>query len=456
MSPRIRTLVFGSQAHLDPLFCSMEAAESAGQLATATVPRSTQKETPLEKPMGACKKRKKNPAPRLSFADELDGGEEELSIGGGMAAVTDKRFAQEGRALKAATIKTAGGRRAPPPAASPTSHPPPLNADFCAGSFSTDATGSSLHDPILVVGAAQARGARPYMEDRHSIVHDLGTLHPRCEGVTYLCVLDGHGGSRAADFVLRELPGRLAADERLQLISSPEAVESALSRAFDAVDDDFLKEARSEKLGDGTTVLCALLRGSTLDIANVGDSRAVLGRRPESRAMEPDGLGNGRALRERDHEAVRLSVDHKPNLPEEEKRVQAHGGMVRCVNGCWRVVSPHAQTMLAVSRALGDRDLKESTERPLVSSSPFVCSLDLTPRDQFLILASDGLWDVVQDADAVKLVTEVAKKQPRALPGHQAALKTLAQAAADALVKRAHDLGSLDNTTALVAWLVWD
>ena len=85
-------------------------------------------------------------------------------------------------------------------------------------------------------------------------------------------------------------------------------------------------------------------------------------------------------MRERDPEAVRLSIDHKPNDPDETQRVQSHGGMVRRVNGCWRVVSPHAQTMLAVSRAIGDRDLKDSTELPLISASPYVCNLQLTPR----------------------------------------------------------------------------
>ena len=70
---------------------------------------------------------------------------------------------------------------------------------------------------------------------------------------------------------------------------------------------------------------------------------------------------------------MRLSVDHKPNLPEEAARVRVAGGDVRCVQGCWRVMRPGVATMLAVSRALGDCVLK-----PIVSCVPCTTSHTLT------------------------------------------------------------------------------
>ena len=310
--------------------------------------------------------------------------------------------------------------------------------------------------PLLMAGVAQARGGRPYMEDRHGIIHDMGTLHPRLGGVHFLLVLDGHGGSRCAEFVQSELHKRLgvlAAAGELGFGSSSLQVEAAFTRTFESIDADFLTQARAQRYGDGTTVLCALVRGSTLDVANVGDSRAVLGRRPDRQPAEVQ-----RAMRERDCAAVRLSVDHKPDLPDETSRVQSRGGIVRNVSGCWRVVSPNAQTMLAVSRAIGDRDLKDSTTLPLISSTPFVVSHALTPRDQFVILASDGIWDVMEDATAVKLVAEVLKRPIPQSAGQSgaAAAKLQAQAAAETLVRRAAQLGSLDNTTALVGYFVWE
>ena len=69
------------------------------------------------------------------------------------------------------------------------------------------------------------------------------------------------------------------------------------------------------------------------------------------------------------------------------------------------------------------------------------------------------MWDVIDDVAAVKIVaSEVAKRSLVASPDEtsQVGLKSLAQGAADALVKRARVLGSLDNMTALVALFVWE
>jgi len=469
----------------------MEAAEAQGQVLSRGL-------MPTRDPAihgGSAKKRRKKAAaaPRLSFeANELHGDEDEPHAAGGIGAATDKRFeAEGGRAHKQRTAAASPT----PPAPTPLG---PLVAN--AGEPSSAGVAGAEREPLLFVGAAAARGARPYMEDRHAVVMDMGTLAAgRLDGVRLALVLDGHGGSRCADFALRALPVRLAASRELGRTASDAEVEDALCATFASIDADFLQEARAERLGDGTTVVCALLRGTSLTVANVGDSRAVLGRRAESRPVELDGPGAGRMMRERELEALRLSVDHKPNVPEESKRIQSHGGLVRCINGCWRVVSPNAHTMLAISRALGDRELKDSTEQPLVSCAPYVHSVELTPRDQFVILASDGaggtaaarahipaaflcsvlspakhasfdqehasivpharqsgVWDVIDDAAAVKMVVDVSRKHASPTGDHHTTLQALAQEAAQTLVAHALKLGSLDNTTALVAWFAWE
>mmetsp|Transcript_10009 Transcript_10009/g.27503 ORF Transcript_10009/g.27503 Transcript_10009/m.27503 type:complete len:233 (-) Transcript_10009:574-1272(-) len=136
----------------------------------------------------------------------------------------------------------------------------------------------------------------------------------------------------------------------------------------------------------------------------VGDSRAAM--------VHSDGT------------ARPLSDDHKPNRLDEKLRIEAAGGHV-IFAGCWRV-----QGDLAVSRAFGDCHLK----RFGVSAEPEISLIEIGPLDAFLVLASDGLWDVVAEAQCAKTVLR--------------AQDTVSAAAA--LCDLASDRGSMDNITALV------
>lgn len=84
--------------------------------------------------------------------------------------------------------------------------------------------------------------------------------------------------------------------------------------------------------------------------------------------------------------AIALSVDHKPNSKEERQRIENAGGVVVWA-GTWRVGG-----VLAVSRAFGDRPLKR-----YVVATPDIKEEQLRDEDEFLILASDGLWDVISN-----------------------------------------------------------
>jgi hypothetical protein len=101
--------------------------------------------------------------------------------------------------------------------------------------------------------------------------------------------------------------------------------------------------------------------------------------------------------------------------------------------------------LLAVSRALGDLAFK--TPQRVVSCVPHVHTRLLDDRDRFLVLASDGLWDVLSDADAVQLASDALQL---ARPGSGT---PPAQQAADALIARARKRGTSDNTTVLVVVL---
>jgi protein phosphatase PTC1 len=91
---------------------------------------------------------------------------------------------------------------------------------------------------------------------------------------------------------------------------------------------------------------------------------------------------------------IRLSFDHKPSLPEEVERISSAGGFVAMgrVNG-----------ILAVSRALGDHMMKK-----FVICDPFIHELELTPEDTHIIVACDGVWDVMTDDQAAAVVAEAS------------------------------------------------
>lgn len=96
------------------------------------------------------------------------------------------------------------------------------------------------------------------------------------------------------------------------------------------------------------------------------------------------------------HAALPLSVDHKPNRQDERTRIENAGGVVVWA-GTWRVGG-----VLAVSRAFGDRLLKR-----YVVATPDITEETVGPDDQLVVLASDGLWDVVSNDDAVNLIKDI-------------------------------------------------
>ena len=208
---------------------------------------------------------------------------------------------------------------------------------------------------VLRSGQAEMTGRRPAMEDVSIILPNAPT-----KSSTLFGLFDGHGGRDAAEFASSNLPRLLS--ERLK---SGKSLEDALVAAF--YDAQF--DMRSWCLFVGTTAVLVIVDGMTLTVANVGDSRCVLCR---------------------DGKAIRLTVDHKPDLPEEAAFIRSKGGVVR---------DGRVSGMLAVSRALGDGFLGDA-----VNSTPHIRRVDLTPDDAFIILACDGVWDVITDQDACDIV----------------------------------------------------
>ncbi|KAH7298143.1 hypothetical protein KP509_25G028500 [Ceratopteris richardii] len=170
----------------------------------------------------------------------------------------------------------------------------------------------------------------------------------------------------------------------------------------------------------GTTAVIAVLTPAQIVVANCGDSRAVLSRGGT---------------------AVPVSVDHKPGSEDETSRIEAAGGRVIHWDG-YRVAG-----LLAVSRSLGDRYLKQ-----YVISEPDVLCVPRTKDDECLILASDGLWDVISNetaCDVARRCLAHARRKYEHRRSEHGDDTACAQVAA-LLVKLAYGRGSKDNISVVV------
>ena len=183
--------------------------------------------------------------------------------------------------------------------------------------------------------------------------------------LSWFSIFDGHGGDKASQYCSDWLSSFVRHDT-----SFPYDLGFSMKRAFAAIDKDFIGTGHP----DGTTS-CAvsLVGGRRIVCANVGDSRAIIVRK--------------------DGSVVRLSRDHKPGMPDETRRITELGGKV-IYWGRWRV-----EGLLAVSRAIGDASLK-----PYITSEPEVCEYDIGKDDWFLVMSSDGVWDVLDNEEAAHVV----------------------------------------------------
>lgn len=190
-------------------------------------------------------------------------------------------------------------------------------------------------------------------------------------------------------------------------------MEEVLRDAFLKTDEEFSNSGLQAGLV-GSTAVVALVGTHRVWIANCGDSRAVL-----SRA----GV------------AIQVTDDHKPEREDEAERVEKAGGQVLYWNG-HRVMG-----VLAMSRAIGDHCL-----RPYVIPEPEISVFARHPRDEILLLASDGLWDVLSNQDA----TDLALRSIKRAREKGASRKAAARVAATVLTKAAVDRGSRDNITVVI------
>jgi protein phosphatase 1B len=195
---------------------------------------------------------------------------------------------------------------------------------------------------------------------------------------------------------------------KLPVLEQLTLVESAIKSGFLRIDQSMRNSSRDMS---GCTAICALISPTHLFIANCGDSRAVLF----------------------DGEAAKFATeDHKPLNPKERKRIiRAGGSATQRINGT-----------LAVSRALGDFEFKKDQMRgpceQLVSPEPEVTVIERHSKDQFLVLACDGIWDVMDNVSLCRFIEYKLRIEP--------SLKNVCSSVLDVCLHK----GSRDNMSIII------
>ncbi|CAH1423420.1 unnamed protein product [Lactuca virosa] len=248
--------------------------------------------------------------------------------------------------------------------------------------------------------------ANNLLEDQSQLESGCLSLQESGPYGTFVGVYDGHGGPETSRFINSHLFQHL---KRFTSENQSMSVE-VIKKAFQATEDGFSSivskqwPMKPQIAAVGSCCLVGVVCSGSLYIANLGDSRAVLGRLVKA---------TGEVL------AIQLSAEH--NACIESVRQELHSThpddsqIVVLKHNVWRV-----KGLIQISRSIGDVYLKkaefnraplyakfrlrEPFKRPILSSDPSVSVHQLQPHDQFIIFASDGLWEHLSNQEAVDIV----------------------------------------------------
>lgn len=253
--------------------------------------------------------------------------------------------------------------------------------------------------------------ANNLLEDQSQIESGCLSLLDSGPYGTFVGVYDGHGGPETSRYINDHLfhhLKRFAAEQQSMSVD-------VIKKAFQATEEGFFSVVakqwpmKPQIAAVGSCCLVGVVCNGILYIANLGDSRAVLGRAVKA---------TGEVL------AIQLSAEHNASIESVRQEMQAthpeDKDIVVLKHNVWRV-----KGLIQITRSIGDVYLKkteynreplyskfrlrEPFKKPILSSDPAISVHELQPHDQFVIFASDGLWEHLTNQEAVDLV----QKSPR-------------------------------------------
>jgi len=253
------------------------------------------------------------------------------------------------------------------------------------------------------ISISTAQGIRDHMEDAHCIKEiELNTAGTH--QMHMFCVMDGHGGAACAQYIANCMPEVLSEELKKLPNLSDQHLYNAFVRSCVLIDEHwrnlpFQKTLHKDSSGTTATITC-IFDHKTLWVANVGDSGAAIDRKGE---------------------AIQLTESAKPTIPKYKDEIFFRGGIISY---------GRVDASLDMARSIGD------LQHPSVSSRPTLKKVTLDEYSKYLVVACDGLWDVI---DAQLAMDAIKGKSPAEASEH--------------LRKLAYQRGSSDNVTILVVGL---
>lgn len=226
------------------------------------------------------------------------------------------------------------------------------------------------------------QGERDANEDQHiNIININGEFNKELNYINFFGVFDGHGGKLVSKYLKETMPQFFISKFRRNFYLRDETAAKYFIKVFDLLQDKLKKDHPRAVIHCGSTACVGihykdLNNENKLWIINVGDSRVI--------------------KCNKNNIAEQLSLDHKPNSPEEKKRIEKLGGVIKYDGSDWRISG------LSLSRAFGDLDCK-----PYVTHLPQIYKYNINLDDKFIIFACDGLWDVLSNQDVVDFINNL-------------------------------------------------
>jgi len=238
----------------------------------------------------------------------------------------------------------------------------------------------SLYDDFYHEGDAfnltMKKCNRRRMEDRVTCESSLNSLGVQTH---FFGIYDGHRNSYVSEFLQKNLHNVVQSSSKI--LSQP---QNAIKEAFCKIDKEVLKNQESLNIQGGSTALLGYINSNSLYLANVGDSKAIVIR---------DGV------------PVTLNVEHRANNEDERKSVENRGGFIFEKKGL-KTSRFLVQGALELTRSIGDSNYKE-----FITCEPDVYEYNLDSKDQYIIMASDGFWNEMNEEETVKLINNNKKSQ---------------------------------------------